>query len=269
MKTRRLLTAGIFTCIVSIFSVDLAYGRWLQPDPHAENYYSTSPYAFSLNNPVRYIDPDGRDVWEIDYSGNVQWIEESELHTMHALNQQGQRTGNSITVNDRSIFDGLATARDSKDYRGNYAITGSHEVGDVFLFAAKNTNVEWSLDGYQGESGRQYVIRTTHEDRTSGVRNNSGEGLTMANQYFTIHSHPAMDGTGTRGGSGYGPTYRGDMALITDRYHQATTQGIPLPTHYVYHKQSQTIYQYTPWNPSIYIKQVNNNQGMRFIVPQR
>lgn len=35
---------------------------WLTPDPKAEKYYPFSPYAYCLNNPVKYIDPDGRDV---------------------------------------------------------------------------------------------------------------------------------------------------------------------------------------------------------------
>ena len=34
--------------------------RWASPDPLAEKYYSISPYAFCNNNPVRYLDPDGR-----------------------------------------------------------------------------------------------------------------------------------------------------------------------------------------------------------------
>jgi RHS repeat-associated protein len=28
-------------------------------DPHAENYYSISPYVYCNNNPLRYIDPTG------------------------------------------------------------------------------------------------------------------------------------------------------------------------------------------------------------------
>jgi RHS repeat-associated protein len=35
-------------------------GRWDRMDPLCEKYYSVSPYAYCHNNPVMYIDPDGR-----------------------------------------------------------------------------------------------------------------------------------------------------------------------------------------------------------------
>ncbi len=35
--------------------------RWLSPDPLSEEFPSWSPYNFTLNNPIRFVDPDGRE----------------------------------------------------------------------------------------------------------------------------------------------------------------------------------------------------------------
>lgn len=40
---------------------DPVLARFTSIDPHAEKYYSTSPYVYCNNNPVNMIDPDGRD----------------------------------------------------------------------------------------------------------------------------------------------------------------------------------------------------------------
>ena len=37
--------------------------RWDRMDPLAEKYYSISPYAYCMNNPIIFVDPDGMDVW--------------------------------------------------------------------------------------------------------------------------------------------------------------------------------------------------------------
>jgi RHS repeat-associated protein len=40
---------------------DPALGRWSVPDPMAEKYPSSSPYVYVSDNPLKYIDPDGKE----------------------------------------------------------------------------------------------------------------------------------------------------------------------------------------------------------------
>ena len=44
---------------------------WLSVDPMSDMYPGLSPYVYCANNPVRLVDPDGRDVWEPDKDGNL------------------------------------------------------------------------------------------------------------------------------------------------------------------------------------------------------
>ncbi|VXC03059.1 hypothetical protein FLAVO9AF_480002 [Flavobacterium sp. 9AF] len=41
---------------------DPALGRWMNMDRLVEKYVSITPYAYSLNNPIYFIDPDGNEV---------------------------------------------------------------------------------------------------------------------------------------------------------------------------------------------------------------
>ncbi len=55
---------------------DPRLGKWLSIDPFAAKYPSIAPYAFTANNPVYYVDPDGQKIYiyyesgEIDSRGN-------------------------------------------------------------------------------------------------------------------------------------------------------------------------------------------------------
>ena len=40
---------------------------WLSVDPHADNYPNISPYAYAAWNPIKYVDPDGRDNYRYDH----------------------------------------------------------------------------------------------------------------------------------------------------------------------------------------------------------
>ena len=56
--------------------------RWDRMDPLAEKYSGVSPYVYCVNNPIKYIDPDGRDVliWYKDKQGNNNLFRFSGFH---------------------------------------------------------------------------------------------------------------------------------------------------------------------------------------------
>ena len=42
---------------------DPAVGRWNGVDIQAENYLAISPFAYVMNNPLKFIDPNGEEIW--------------------------------------------------------------------------------------------------------------------------------------------------------------------------------------------------------------
>ncbi|MCT4688499.1 RHS repeat domain-containing protein, partial [Vallitalea sp.] len=59
--------------------LDVSLGRWMCLDPLAEDYTSYSSYNYCLNNPLKFIDPNGMwSDWFQDNKGNQTWIDSSE-----------------------------------------------------------------------------------------------------------------------------------------------------------------------------------------------
>ena len=50
---------------------DAAVGRFATVDPSSESYYETSPYAYCYNNPIKHIDPNGKDGIISIYGDNI------------------------------------------------------------------------------------------------------------------------------------------------------------------------------------------------------
>jgi len=80
-----------------------AMGRWTSVDPLAEKHYDMSPYAYCMNNPVKYIDPLGLDTFNVNIDNhtiNRIPVKDSKTHTYVIQNDDGTLTTYNLEIND-------------------------------------------------------------------------------------------------------------------------------------------------------------------------
>ena len=59
---------SLYPPLARYYNSDLSI--WLSVDPMADKYPSTSPYTYCGNNPVKLVDPKGREIWIVGEDGN-------------------------------------------------------------------------------------------------------------------------------------------------------------------------------------------------------
>ena len=118
------------------------------PDPLAEKYPQFSPYAHCAGNPLRYVDRDGMDVWEINHRGEiVQRTEDTTQDAFHMVDKNGNRiNGKELSFPYGSISNSYsAQTNDSGQFQSFdvYELTRDKNGTKLFEFLSDNTSVEW------------------------------------------------------------------------------------------------------------------------------
>ncbi len=251
MKTKILFTA----CFFSLFAVNLVYGRWPNVDPKAESYYPTSPYAFCLNNPLKYVDPKGEDVWEINVFGQiVNRIEDQTQDAFYMVNVVGKRMDN---IDPLVFTHGTIASQETRGYSNGdakglydvYQVKGDENAGALFKFMANNitgiseVEIGRAAIGEPGENGVGFIT-TSHTDGADyGQADIYGKDLNGQAIRVLDHSHSSSPYPSSSYKDG---RLVGDRGFATDVYKGQMKRNLPEPTFRIFHVPSQ---QYFPFFP--------------------
>nr|WP_068943215.1 RHS repeat-associated core domain-containing protein [Chryseobacterium timonianum] len=77
---KELQETGMYDYGARMYMPDL--GRWGVIDNKAEKYFPFSGYNYAINNPIKYLDPDGNDViiWYLASDGNKEFTKTAGLY---------------------------------------------------------------------------------------------------------------------------------------------------------------------------------------------
>jgi len=181
-------------------------GRWGTIDPYAEKYMPITAYAYVANNPMKFIDPNGKEIWinykeaktkkdgtvKTDKKGNIKYAEKSiQYKSGDKYNGKNELVKNTFTAldymqqknADGGIVNKLANNTDIKvNIQGNnaefksesnrtyYKDDGTHSLifDDKNLFAPTDNNN--NILGYQSPAlGLLHELGHAYRDIFYGI----------------------------------------------------------------------------------------------------
>ena len=156
---------------------DATLGRWHSVDPLAEKYLGTSTYAFSGNNPIKFVDPNG--MWYDDYY--------SRLNGKY-LGSDGAATNNMRLIND-DTFNRLSRHLNDPFMNRDLAVASLQGASDII--SVDEEQIQSSLQSVADNSrssGVEHSIIIVLDRATATI--SAVEGPEGENRFAPISYHP-------------------------------------------------------------------------------
>jgi len=206
---------------------DVQIGRWGAVDPLADEYYCHSPYVYTGNDPILFVDPDGRslDDYKLKQNGEIELITtkpEDKTDRIYATDAADRPIEETSIEVEKSFMESKKTAKDGAGTKFSYYTLNDDAKSDaIFKLFVDNTYIgEWAQIKYGID--KSYIS-------SSGYKGSDGSGVTLTDYLlmnaYTVrsanHSHPSN----TLGPSGYkaGQKQHGDLDFANYVHNQYPT----------------------------------------------
>ena len=120
---------------------------WLSVDPLADKYPGISPYAYCAWNPMRYVDPDGRDWYEAE-DGSIVWTDYKSQQAMDEVKIIGKYLGEAVVIANGHWDEHVGSDKklDSEDANpASITIYGRNGANDVLEYNGLTVTSDPSL----------------------------------------------------------------------------------------------------------------------------
>lgn len=147
--------------------------RFMTMDPMSEKYYSISPYAYVANNPLRFIDPDGRLYTDYVDKDGVRQVKtndatpdriETTLPEMTVVGKAIQKPSNGLVAISYNIISGDAQA----------GVAGEAGISRIYIL--------------KGPDAGQVFNYSNETQGVGGLGTSLTTGLTLYNYYGNIEN---------------------------------------------------------------------------------